>query len=387
MIAGGGPAGASCALALARAGRSVTIVERAQFPRQKVCGEYLNASVLRALDDLGMGAAARGLGYALDGVRIVVAPLDPLELRFPEPALALERATLDSALLDAAVTAGARLVRGRAEDVVMEDGRVSGLAVRDERGDLTAIRARFAIGADGIGSLVARRLGLVQTARGKQRFALGGHYRGFGDLGGCVEMHVGQGAYFALNPLSGDRTNVMVVVARDRLAQWSATVNDGMRTEAARLAGGRRSFDGVEREGPRVSIGPLDFRVKRAWAPGALLAGDAAGFVNPFTGQGVELALRSGADAAATILAATGDASKEDALLAAYGGRRARELAVRRRSATFVNLLTDVPVLARRAAERLRRVPELNDALLAALGAGKTLEAPFVPWRLARLVL
>jgi len=127
--------------------------------------------------------------------------------------------------------------------------------------------------------------------------------------------------------------------------------------------------------------------VHRASAPGALLAGDAAGFVNPFTGQGVALALRGGTDAAGTIVAALSDAAAERRLFAGYATRRAGELAMRRRVAAFVDLLIDVPALARRAAERLRRFPDLGDGLLAALGAGDAGDAQLSPLRLARLVL
>jgi flavin-dependent dehydrogenase len=386
VVVGGGPAGASCALELARHGIPVTVVERTQFPRTKVCGEYLNAGAVAALDELRLGDLVRSLARPLRGLRLVPPDVEALELRFPAPALALERRTLDALILDAAAAAGANVVRARVDDVTFGHGRACGVSVRDG-GSEREISGRFVVGADGIGSIVARKLGLVRAARGRRRFAVGGHYRGFGDLGACVEMYVGGGAYFALNPLGDDLTNVMVVVGDRQLAAWSSDVDHGVRGKAAQLARGQRSFEGAERIGPRLSIGPLDFSVHGVARAGALLAGDASGFLNPFTGQGVALALRGGIDAARTIRQAIESPADEHVLLADYERRRLGELSSRRRIATLVAALIDVPVLTRRAASRLRRDPRLAERLMTLIGAVSVPRQPASAFVLARLLV
>ncbi|GAC1530306.1 MAG: NAD(P)/FAD-dependent oxidoreductase [Vulcanimicrobiaceae bacterium] len=367
VVVGAGPAGSACALALARAGIDVTIVERHAFPRRKVCGEYLNGGAVRALGALGVVAAVRTVARPLRGVRLVAPRTAPLELSFPTPALACERALLDDALLAAARDAGATVVRGHAEDLVRDGARVAGVVVRDTAGGSRAVPARYVVGADGAGSLVARKLGLAVARRGVSRFALGGHYRGFGDLDEHVEMYVGTGAYFAINPLSPDRANVMVVVRAGDLAAWSGAVDDGMRGKAAQLGRGHRDFAHAERLGPRVSIGPLAFDVGAVVAPGALLVGDAAGFLNPFTGQGVYLALRGAHDAAMAIVAGFADRAREGDAMNGYARTRAIDFQARRRLARFVGLLVDVPPLARRVTARLREHPARADVLLGAL--------------------
>jgi len=385
-IVGAGPAGSATALLLARAGVAVRIVERARFPRRKVCGEYLNAGAVAALQRLGVLDAVRAVAAPLRGVRLVARGAAPLTLPFAREALACPRDVLDALLLEAACAAGARVERARAEEAIVERGRCVGVRVRDDDGTLRELRAGAVVGADGVGSLVARKLGLAKPSRGEPRYAIGGHYEGFEALDGHVEMYAGEGAYFALNPLGGDRANVMVVVPRARLARWSHDVDAGVGGAAAALGAGVRSFAGATRSGERVSVGPLAHAVRRAAAPGALLAGDAAGFLDPFTGQGVFLALTSAEDAAQTLLAALREPAREAALFDAYGRRRAADLRARGRLCTAVATLVRVPVLARRAARRLARFPDAAAALLDALGGVTPPQRAFRPGVLGRIV-
>jgi 2-polyprenyl-6-methoxyphenol hydroxylase-like FAD-dependent oxidoreductase len=387
LVAGGGPAGSTCARELARRGFAVTLVERSVFPRRKVCGEYLNGGAVRLLDELGVGAAVRAAASPLRGIRLVPPGVPPVELPFPGTALALARETLDAILLDAARASGVTVLRAHVEDVVREGGRASGFVVREDDGSRRELRARFIIGADGSGSLVARKLGLARPPRGTRRFAVGGHYRGFGALDGYVEMYVGSGAYFAINPLDAGRANVMVVVPERLLATWSGAVDEGVRGCAADLGRGVRSFEGTERIGPRASIGPLAFDVGSAAAPGALLVGDASGFLNPFTGQGVFLALRTARAAAETLAGAVARPDREANLFARFADVRARDLSARKRLAALTNLLIDVPLLARRAAGRLARFPDLGDALLGGLSGAIPPERALSPALLARLLV
>ena len=150
----------------------------------------------------------------------------------------------------------------------------------------------------------------------------------------------------------------MVVVPKDRLASWSRDVDGGLSGAAAALGRGVRSFADAVRLGPRVSVGPLAHAVRRPIAPGAILVGDAAGFLDPFTGQGVFLALTGAERAAEAIAGGTYEA---------YARARAADLVWRRRLGATVKLLIDVPPLARRATARLTRFPEAGATLLEAL--------------------
>ena len=387
VIVGAGPAGSATALGLARAGVGVRIVERAAFPRRKVCGEYLSGGAIDALDRLGVLPRVRACASPLRGVKLVTHGLAPVSLAFDRPALACAREALDALLLDAALDAGAVVERARAEELIMDGDRCAGVLVRTSEGALEPRTAAIVAGADGIGSMVARKLGLAKPERGGGRYAVGGHYAGFAAFDGQIEMYVGGGAYFALNPLSELRANVMVVIPKQRLAQWSRDIDSGVGNAAAELAHGVRSFEDVRRVGARVSIGPLAHRVRSATAAGAILIGDAAGFVDPFTGQGVFLALTGAERAVVAILAALRDRSAAAAALDGYARWRAEDVAWRRRLCATVALLVDVPPLARRAALRLSRFPETAALLMEALAGAIPPQRAFRPGVLGRLLI
>lgn len=387
VVAGGGPAGSACALLLARAGLAVTLVERANFPRRKVCGEYLNSGAVAALDRLGVLDDVRPHASALHGVRLVPPRAPSVELPFAHGALGCARETLDAILLRAAVYAGVTVVHGRAEDVLRNRDRIDGLWVRNDDGTAYEIRARWTIGADGCGSLVARRAGLTRRTWGTPRFAVGGHYAGFGDLGGFVEMYVGAGAYFALNPLGHDRTNVMVVVPKTALATWSGFVDEGVAGKAAELGRGHRSFAGAHRIGTRAAAGPLAHSVRAPVANGLILIGDAAGFLNPFTGQGVLLALTSAEAAARAIVTSADDITLEARAFAGYAAERGADFAARKRLSAALGWLIDIAPLARRATAQLARRPGLADALVDALAGMRAPQSALSAGVIGKLVL
>ena len=377
IVVGAGPAGSATALRLARAGRDVRIIERARFPRRKVCGEYVNSGAVDALDRLGVLPAVRAVSTPLRGVRLVAPNVAAVSLPFPTPALSCTREALDAVLLEAALGAGATLERGRVDDLVVEGGVCVGVRVRAEDGTLLERRARVVVGADGIGSVVARKLGVTLPTRRGARYAVGGHYGGFGAFDEHIEMYVGGGAYFALNPLDANSANVMVVVPRARLALWAQDIDAGIGGVAATLGGGVRSLEGTHRLGGRVSVGPLAHAVRVPIAPGAILVGDASGFLDPFTGQGIFLALVGAEHAARAIC---------DGAYGAYARWRVDDLAWRRRLCSAIALFVDISPLARHAASRLARFPEAGTTVLEALAGIVPPQRAFSRGALGRLI-
>jgi flavin-dependent dehydrogenase len=384
VIAGAGPAGSACALLLARSGVDVVTVERAAFPRAKTCGEYLNAGAVRLLDEIGAGALIRGDAAPVDALAMQDLSGHALTLRFCGESLSYPRAELDALLARMAREAGARTIRGRVEGLARSGGRTTGAVYRGESGERSTIEATFVVGADGARSLVARALGLARAQRGRERFALGGHFDGVSGERRALEMFVDGSSYLALNPLHNGQHNVMLVVGRQELTAARRDLA-GFFIARARALGGTR-LDRSQRSGPSMSFGPLASHVDRAWAPGAVLVGDAAGMIDPFTGQGVYIALRSGMAAAGAILRALAKPALADATLAAYSRAHLRDLTLRRAACAMVKTLIGTPALAGIAGPKLARRPEAARTVFEAVSGIGAIERAFDPRAIVRLV-
>ena len=379
MIVGAGPAGSSIALRLARAGVDVALLERSRFPRTKVCGEYLSPGALLALRDLDCADAVLARAHPVRRVSLSAFGSGPVILTLPgEGALSLPRATLDDGLRAAALASGARALHGAFLHAVAEADGVR-VAYRDADGADRLCRARVLIGADGAWSTVAARCGLAGDRHRGGRWAIGGHLRdeacGSDDV---LEMCIGAGGYFARNPLGGDLANAMLVMPRPAAGDpaASAIVDE--------LSAGRLHFDPAKLE-KRVAIGPLRYDASRLSAGRIMLAGDAAGLLDPFVGQGVAIALESStacADAALALLAGAREASVARTL-----ARTRRELVRPRRIlASVVDLVVRTPLMRRRAARSVLRDPGVAETVLAAVAGAAPAARALSPALLARLL-
>ena len=358
-VIGAGPAGSACAFRLARAGRKVVLFERSAFPRTKVCGEYLSEAARGELEALGIGEAVRARAAVLERIR-VHARGHIVELPFAKTAWSLARAELDSLLCEHAMAAGATLITARVEKLQRTAHGIE-LTFRTASGTQDTMTARTVVGADGMDSVVARDFGLARKMRGAARFALGGHYSGFGSLDHSIEMYVRGTSYFAINPLGGEVANVMVIVEQKTLAEWRDAVDERLEQAASKLAGGRRTVQRVQLAGKRVAIGPLEHATRTAAVADVFLVGDAAGFLDPFTGQGVFLALRSAALAAEALIHRGADAHLW------YAREHRKLFSARARIAGLVSALIKTPWLTPLAAHGLRHSALLRERLMHAV--------------------
>jgi flavin-dependent dehydrogenase len=259
---------------------------------------------------------------------------------------------LDDVLLNAAVQAGATVERARVEDCT-DSPEFATLTLRRPDGTLEVRHARAVVGADGIHSVVARKSGLSNARRMPARFALGGHYRGVRSTGEYIDMFVDGRTYVAINPLAGDAANVMLVVEQSELERHCDDVEGFAEARARALAGD--VLAGAQLEHKRIAIGPLAHRAQRLAAKHIVLVGDAARFVDPFTGQGVYLAMRCAQIAAECILAGTPHR---------YAHRAAREIAGRERAARIVSRVIGSARIARAAAALFRLHPHAVSPLV-----------------------
>jgi len=301
LVVGAGPAGTVAAALLARAGVTVRLVDRARFPRDKFCGDTLNPGVVRMLRRLQLAEEIVQAAPAIDGM-IVTGPGGVrvrARYRRSRQGRALLRRDLDMALLREAVAAGAHVDEGvLVRTPIVEAERVCGVTVRGRDRRRYDLRARVTIAADGRRSRLVASLGLASASR-VERWAVGGYFSGVGGLTTAGEMHIRPGGYIGVAPITGDHANVCVVTDdRRRAADPAALVASTLREDPDL----RDRFTHARQVSALVSTGPLARDVRLAGVPGLLLAGDAAGFIDPMTGDGLRFAVRGGELAAGAAL-------------------------------------------------------------------------------------
>jgi flavin-dependent dehydrogenase len=237
---------------------------------------------------------------------------------------------------------------------VVDRGRVSGVevTVADRRHRL---RAPIVIAADGASSRVARALGLARHARRPRRWAVGAYFEDVAPAGGVGrfgEMHLRAGHYIGIAPLPGGVTNACVVTAdRAALRDPAGLLRDTLRTDA-QLAD---RFAGARMMTRPICLGPLAVEATASGAPGLLLAGDAAGFIDPMTGDGLRFALRGGELAAHAALAAL-EHGRSDAHVQLSDMRR-REFARKWRFNRALRALAGSPLAMRLASHGAEWAP------------------------------
>lgn len=364
-IVGGGPAGAVLAARLAGRGHDVMLLERSPAYRWRACGVFSSPASVGALREAGLDdETLAAVSRPAPAMRVETAAGTTFRLTYGDDgslaaaAVSFDRATLDPALLALARRAGANVRLGAAATSV-EPGRV---VVRGPDGEAT-VEARVVVGADGIRSIVARAFGVARPPRLADRVGLTFHVADQGPReprdGRMVLFRDG---YVGLAPVPGGRVNVGIVLGRS----WAARLRaDGAeRTVETVLAAVPPAADDpvdwktAERCDPIEGAAPLGHRVARRTGAGWLLVGDAGGFLDPFTGEGLHRALVSSRLAAAAIERHLGG---DPDGLAGYD----RRMIARFRSKDALSLLVQAflarPILFDYAARRLagrRRVRE-----------------------------
>jgi menaquinone-9 beta-reductase len=302
LVVGAGPAGASAAYHLARRGHRVLLVDRARFPRDKVCGDGLTPRAVAALARLGLDAA--GPGFApVASARVHRRRRGEVDVPFPSAAGAVRRRLdLDGSVVERAVAAGAAFRDGVEARPLIEDRRVAGAGLTTDAGVALEARARWVIAADGASG----------------RFGLGA------GIGRRPEAVVAAAArvYVPAPPWVEDRFELFLPVEVDGHPLpgygWVFPAGEGMANAGVYLVRGgdravptRRALQAfLDHLGlPGVGAGevvpsapiPMGFTRSALGTAGLLVVGDAGGIANPFTGEGIGYALESGEMAAEAI--------------------------------------------------------------------------------------
>ncbi|WP_399931840.1 NAD(P)/FAD-dependent oxidoreductase [Streptomyces kanamyceticus] len=335
VIAGGGPAGLATALHAARAGLDTVIAEPRRTPVDKACGEGLMPSAVRALTALGLEIP----GHPLTGIRYLQGPHQVQAAFRHGPGLGARRTGLHSALHRAVLDAGVRVLPLRVEEVRQD---TTGVTLPG-----TGLRARWLIAADGLHSPVRRFLGLGVKTRGTPRYGLRRHYA-VPPWSPYIEVYWGAQAEAYVTPLGPELVGVALLTARR--APFAAQLA-GFPELAARLA-------------PAAAVtavrgaGPLRQAARTRAHGRVLFVGDAAGYIDALTGEGVCLALAGAEALVANLRRGTPHRYETDWSRATRRHRLLTELLLRARQQ---------PVLAQRITPTAARLPRLFAATVNAL--------------------
>jgi flavin-dependent dehydrogenase len=304
VVVGAGPAGSAAATVLADLRRRVLVLEKDVFPRHKVCGEFLSADALPSLERLGARAAVEGAsGERMTRGSVHLPGGTAVSFELPTPAIGISRFRLDDLLASRAREAGAR-VTFSARVLSAEPHGADGFRVRFvHQGSETEVDGRAVIGAWGRWDALDRALDRGFLGRRARFFGWSRDYRPApGRLEGEVRLYLFPGGYCGLSRVEDGVVNLAGVVSDRRWNRagggWEAVVRAARRGNAA-----LESELGAMTPGPigYLGTGPVFFTAKPAAENGILMAGDAAGVIDPFSGEGQAAALAGGILAAETV--------------------------------------------------------------------------------------
>jgi len=396
LVAGAGPAGSATAALLARAGYSVLAIDRARFPRDKACAEYMSPEAVRILSRLGVvGPLERSGAVALKGMKVTaclgstahgvfaLARYRP----FRATGLSVSRRVLDHTLVEAARSAGALVTeRASLEELLYSEGGISGAVVRDAAGRRHTIHARLTVGADGLRSIVARRMGRRRHSR-PRRVAFVAHVSGVQRMSSSAELHFGRTGYVGLNRIAADQTNVAVVVPADRAGSARGRVREFFFDELGEFKGVRDRVKAGNIVGPIMVTGPFSARSHTVTAPGSRLVGDAADFYDPVTGDGIYSALRGAELIAESMIPALGTRELVPAeSFRTYRRLRHRAFAGKWMMERITRYLMHFPQVFDRTVKRLGRDPDMAHTAIGVAGGFVPVRELLSPSFLARVV-
>ena len=330
IIVGGGPAGAAAALYAQRSGLAALLLDKQCFPRDKICGDALSGKAVAILHELGLfeevcnlpGAAIARIVFGSPDATAASIDLRRYDLRdaltgrvLPMEGFVIRRAVFDDFLFAKARAAAVHALEGFAVGALLrEGGQVCGVRGRTADGTRLDFRAPLVLGCDGFNSVVARRSGLYRHESRHWMVALRQYFEGVAGLSDQIELQFideVRPGYFWIFPLEGRRANVGIGMDHRDIKARGIDLKEVLAAAVESQTFGARFRDARPLEAPVGWNLPVGSRRRPAHGNGFLLLGDAAGLIDPFTGEGIGNALYSARFAVETAVQAraTGDYS------------------------------------------------------------------------------
>lgn len=296
LIVGGGPAGSTTAIYAARQGIKVLLVDKARFPRNKVCGDAIPPSSLAILQELGLLSKLNQLPHA--NVNLLWQTDDHDRLELPDAqALVCKRFIFDSLLFEAAKNYADTRQGWKVENLLFKNGQVFGIQGKSDSGEYAEVTAKVIVGADGCSSVVARKVGLSKAVIRSGAVATRGYYRDLPSAHRQMEFYYLQECnpgYLWIFPVDNETVNVGVLAFDSTLALQKLS---GAKLHQKLLDSDflKERFRKAELLG-RVEgwYLPMATQIRTVHGHGFVIVGDAAGLIDPFMGHGIDTAMISG---------------------------------------------------------------------------------------------
>jgi flavin-dependent dehydrogenase len=399
IVVGGGPAGSTTAGLLAERGWRVLLLERSRFPRGKPCGECLNPGAVAALGRLGVLDRVASSSAPIRGWDVHCGSGTTASGRFGpdvEDGLALPRSVLDEALLETARLRGVDIrerIRVMGVAPANRFGVVSAHAV-EGNGRPAVFSSKLIVGADGLRSMVARSIGAVRRGPRLRKASITFHVRGSGPPDDRGRLHLSNLGTVGLAPLERGSSpddasrlwNLTVVAPKSMARQVLVGPPEEVARKALLRVAPEWQSASARLEGAWGS-GPFDWPGTATPARGVVLVGDAAGYFDPLTGQGIYRALRSAELAAVAVDSALREGGRQRSLLQ-YGRKVRGEFFAARQLQRCIDLVVASPRLRALLLGHLAKAPGVLDALVRVIGdarPSRSLADPAILRALVRL--
>jgi len=371
IIAGAGPAGSSLSIRLANAGLSVLLIEQKKFPREKLCGEFISPECLVHFEELGISPAisdARGTSlsetvfYSRSGKGVSVR--SEWFGQTDSVALGLSRAEMDRLLVEQAKRAGVAVYEeSSVNGLLIENASVCGVKIKDKNGNTSEIAANLTVDATGRTRSLARRLGnKAGQASPAKHVAFKTHLRGACVGRGACEIYVYSGGYGGCNRVEGGFYNLCFIASVKDTKRLESDAERVMREVVFTNQRARSAMENAVVAKPWLAVPIERFgRGELVPAEGMITVGDAAAFIDPFTGSGILLALESAKIAASAIMESFDTVFEFGAVANVYKDRYSATFDSRLRvcsmlrHAAFVPFLAETTISLLSLNERLRR--------------------------------
>lgn len=397
IIVGAGPAGSTCALYAARAGLNVLLLDKSRFPRDKICGDAISGKSVNYLEELGLidqlqqspQVAVDGIIFSAPNGKQVRVPFIPRENEAVPPGFVCRRLIFDEILFQQAKKSVATIEAFKVTGLLKKNDQVCGISGVDETGRDKSFQAKVVIGADGYNSVISRLLGIYEHESRHWVVATRAYYRGVAQMMNAIEIHFVKDVlpgYFWIFPLDNGKVNVGIGMLHRELRNRSISLRQA-HLAAVNSPYFRERFENAELLGNISGWNlPVGSKKRRVCGDGYLLLGDAAGLIDPFSGEGIGNAMCSGKIAAGVLAEVCKGVDYSAQNLRRYETQLWQNLAAELKISTWLQKLGRFQPLLNLVVSKAAKDQQVN-TLISEMMAGVTARTVLLnPWTYLRLL-